>query len=174
MWWVTSVFVNISLHFKCIPLISGTFGVQVLNEEDRSSSINWCCCSCLKRRYITDHWYLRVKSGNVCSRYLENLQWHVHRFERILFCLWFGNYVQHTCLFVFCCFFFWGGGLQKFDSLVWIKFKIFCRKVTFPALTSLSISLIWIWCLLYINMCWRGCSVNVLIPKKCWNWDKYF
>jgi len=39
--------INISPHFKCIPLISSTVGVQVLIEEDRCRSINWCCCSCL-------------------------------------------------------------------------------------------------------------------------------
>lgn len=39
---------------------------------------------------------------------------------------------------------------------------------------SLSVPLIWIWCLLYINMCWRGYSVNVLIPKKCWTGTSIF
>jgi hypothetical protein len=115
--------INISLHFKCRPLISSTVGVQALIEEDRSRSINWYCCSYLKCSYITDGRYLRVKSSNVCSQYRENLQWHVHRFEWILFCQRFGNYVQHTSLFFLT--------VQKFDSLVWIKCKIFCRKSYF-------------------------------------------
>jgi hypothetical protein len=93
--------INISLHFKYVPLSSGTVRFQVLIEEDRSRSINWCSCSRLKCCYITDSWYLRVKSSNVCSQYRENLQCHMYRLEWILFSLWFGNYVQHTCLF-FC------------------------------------------------------------------------
>lgn len=126
----------------------------MLIEEDRSRSINWCCfCSCLKR-HIIDHPYPRVKKSNDCSQFCENLQCYVYRFEWILFCLWLGNYVQHTCLF------FWT--IQKFDSLVWIKCKISYFSCSYQFEYTFNLKMV----PLVHNMSWRGCSVNLLIPRN--------
>lgn len=107
--------INITLHFECIPLISGTVGFQVLIEKGRSRRINWCSCSCWWHRYITDGWYLRVKSSNVCSQCID-----LNGFYSVC-----GLVIMSSTP---ACFF---GTIQKFVSLVWIKCKIFCRKSCF-------------------------------------------